>query len=159
MAIEVVFSLILLLHAVSTQQTACNGRLLLVISENEIIERTTSTLVEYINGSSRGECFAVDQDLNLTSSQVCSTDTGVDLGFCKFVFANFSSTPYSVRTECANTSMNLENTFADRDELCSTVTKITDYLGYFKNILDRTLVDVYLKSCDDKTVCLVSWAP
>lgn len=157
MAIGLVFSLLLLLRAVSTGQTACSGPLILVVSENAKTERAASTLVEYANGSSRGTCIAIDQDSNLTSSETCSATTGVDVGFCNFVLDNFSGISYTVRTECANTSTNPEDTFANREELCSTVTKITDYLGDFKSILDRTLVDVYLRSCQEKTVCLVSW--
>ena len=160
MAIAVTLSLILLLClAVPTRQTDCNGPLMLVIYQNNSIEQTTSTLVEYMEGSSRGDCLAVDPGASLTPSPACSADSDVDLGFCKSVFGNFSGVPYSVRIECADPSMtNQENTFQDPDELCSTVAKITDYLGFFRSILDRTLVDVYLKSCADKGVCLVSRA-
>lgn len=82
------------------------------------------------------------------------------VNFCQAAFIG-NDTDNDMVTQCVGTvdgnfSTNLSSVVYSDDDGCALATSIREEYNNFEAILNRTLVGVYTKSCDSKTVCLVS---
>ena len=96
-----------------------------------------------------------DSQLSRDTCLASPRDYGV--GVCNSVFANFNghngSTVFEVMAR--NTSDDSEGTFSSWEQLCTALERVERELLMFQKILDRTLVGVYARSCQNKSSCLV----
>lgn len=97
-----------------------------------------------------------DSQLSRDTCLASPRDYGV--GVCNSVFAHFTghnngSTVFEVMAR--NTSDDSEGTFSSWEELCTALERVERELLMFQKILDRTLVGVYARSCQNKSFCLV----
>lgn len=169
------FTEAILIVLFSCQIVAQNGPLFLVATKTDtqqgddsLYEATTYTQVESSDYNHQCEC-QVHMSENTLSYQgldynsrveLCNSSDTTFLDFCSsllFQTENGDNYTYNIRVQTAVEDItNTMGIYDNREELCEVAENIRDALQKFESILERTLVCVYLKACENKTTCLVS---
>ena len=143
----------------------CDEEIILVITKNgnESVNSNYSltTYIERGKGFPRGqtrcepEPGSVDREVADDSNGECLGDTDELLDLCQAAFDDYNQT-YCLTTQTAAAGNNDSIYLYNRTKLCDQLNSIRrEYLN-FRSILDRTLVGVYAKTCENKSMCLVS---
>ncbi len=86
----------------------------------------------------------------------CTDEFEDVIDFCQAAFIENNKTTHCLSTRNVSLPESNVSSVYSRDNACKTIRSIrTEYLN-FEKILDRTLVGVYTRTCENKTVCLVS---
>lgn len=109
------------------------------------------------SNNSRCQCIVREGDQSLLQYQdrtdMCLSSNLTDtLDICASLLFNDNLT-YTIEPRVASSS---NFTYSDIGELCAAVDKVRRDLSVFESLLARTVVCVYLGTCDDKNKCLVS---
>ena len=103
----------------------------------------------------RDSSFLHQTDLE-TRVKLCINGNTTVLDFCQTAFfdSDNDSNSFYLLTKLSNESQN--TSYGSQSELCEDVENVRQELFNYEWILDRTLVSVYIRTCDNKTQCLVS---
>lgn len=124
-------------------------------------DNNTYQTTRYVNGSKRCQCNTVPGDRSLLqySERVdaCMDDpfNVSALDVCSFL--NFSGKFYRIEVQRASeASRATMNATMNATQLCNKIEGVREALARFEALLAQTIVCVYLNTCEDKNLCLVS---
>ena len=152
-----------------TTATENNGSIFLVITRNSTIQpnihvddfpkatvyNSTSDRINLQCAVERDSSFLHQTDLK-TRVELCINGNTTILDFCQTAFfdSDNDNNSFYLLMKLSNESQDTFN--SSLDKLCEDVENVRQELFNYEWILDRTLVSVYIRTCENKTQCLVS---
>ena len=144
--------------------TENNGSIFLVITRNSTFQpniddlpkatvyNSTSDRINVQCSVERDSSFLHQIDLE-TRVELCINNNTTVLDFCQTAFfdSDNDNNSFYLLTKLSNESQD-----SSQDELCEAVEDVRQELFNYEWILDRTLVGAYIRTCENKTQCLVS---
>ena len=138
---------LLLVHLATSHNHCFNFSIQIeeVANSEEVKANTCSAEACEIDARNKPKCMClVRRESCCTHCSVCQSNTSnsTELGFCEDVLCDLG---YSVVTDDVNGSV-----------LSKTMMILNKQLSYFEQVLNRTIVGVYLENVDQRNACLVS---
>ena len=147
--------------------TENNGSIFLVITKNSTFQpnmddfpkatvyNSTSDRINLQCAVERDSSFLHQTDLE-TRVELCINGNTTVLDFCQTAFFDSDNDDNSFYLSMKLSNESQDTFYSSQDRLCEDVEDVRQELFNYEWILDRTLVSVYIRTCENKTQCLVS---
>ena len=160
-----IFGSLFLLFASLSLVFPDDGTILVITSTNDDEQCTSSySLTSYTETAgglpadiSRCSKYSTFDDITtLNEDEDCVDELEDIIDFCQAAFVENNKTTHCLSTLNVSLPESNVSSVYSRVNACESINTIrTEYLN-FERILDRTLVGVYARTCENKTICLVS---